>query len=152
MVIRKAYPDEWSKLQVLNDEIFVDNIKYAPDLKRDWAFSDAGRAYFQELVKDPEQCCFVAEEDGKLVGYIAGSEKEFSYCLSKYFEIENMGVTPSCRKRGIGTQLFLAMKDWAKEAGYQRLYVNSFWNNIGAIAFYKQHGFSEIDVSLEMKL
>lgn len=152
MIIRTAHPDEWSKLQILNDEVFGDNIKYAPDLKRDWAFSDAGRSYFQELVKDPEQCCFVAEEEGKLVGYIAGAEKEFSYCKSRYFEIENMGVTASHRNRGVGSRLFSAIKDWAKEKGYGFLYVNSFWKNQGAIAFYKQNGLSEIDVSLEMKL
>ncbi len=50
MKIRQALPTEWNKLQLLNDEVFVDNYKYDPDLKLDWAMSAAGEKYFKELI------------------------------------------------------------------------------------------------------
>lgn len=41
---------------------------------------------------------------------------------------------------------------WAKENGYEKMFVNSYVANKKAIAFYKKCGFNEIDVSLEKKI
>lgn len=151
MQIRKATKEEWSDLQVLNNEVFVDNAKYDPDIIEDWAFSDAGKKYFQDLVNDDESICFVAQnQSGKLVGYIAASPKPFSYRKSKYLEVDNMGVVPKYRSQGIGAKLMTECKNWARKNGYQKLYVNSYFRNKRAIAFYKNCGFGEIDTSLEM--
>ena len=152
MRIRHPLPTEWNKIQLLNDEVFADNITYDPDLKRDWAISEVGKQYFQELVTDDEQVCFVAEDDNMLVGYIAAAPKELSYRKSKYLEIDNMGVNPEYRGKGVGTLLIEEVKKWAKENGYNKLFVNSYFKNTSAIAFYKKNGFEEIDVSLEMKI
>lgn len=151
MHIRKVRQDEWPALQILNNAVFVDNIQYDPDLVADWAFSDAGKKYFQELVVDPESVCFVAEdESGSLVGYLAASARNFSYRKSKYLEVDNMGVLPEYRSQGIGVQLMSACKEWAENNGYDKIFVNSYSKNAKAIAFYKKCGFAEIDVSLEM--
>lgn len=92
MHIRKVKADEWSNLQVLNNEVFVDNAKYDSDLIEEWALSEAGKTYFQELVTDTQSVCFVAEDElGKLIGYLAASPKPISYRKSKYLEIDNMG-------------------------------------------------------------
>ena len=152
MNIRQALPTEWQQLQTLNDEVFADNYKYDPDLKRDWAMSPEGERYFKELISDPSQCCFFAEDNGKLVGYIAAAPKEISYRNSKYLEIDNMGVSPEYRGKGVGTMLIEEVKKWAKENGYNKLFVNSYFKNTSTINFYKKNGFNEIDVSLEMEL
>lgn len=46
MKIRKVNDNEWSSLQVLNDEVFIDNAKYDSDLIKNWAFSEAGKKIF----------------------------------------------------------------------------------------------------------
>lgn len=149
--IRKAKTDEWSALQTLNNEVFVDNAKYDPDLVVDWAYSDLGKKYFQKLVNDQESVCFVAEDSSrKLVGYIAASPKYFSYRKSRYVEVDNMGVIPSFRSQGIGQMLMEECKKWAKANNFQKLYVNSYSQNEKAIAFYQRCGFQKIDVSLEV--
>lgn len=151
MTIRTAQPQEWAELQKLNNEVFVDNASYDPDLVLDWAYSEAGEAYFKELVTDETSLCYVAEDDtGALVGYIAASPKPISYRKSKYLEIDNMGVIPSHRSLGIGKMLMDACKEWARKHGYQKLYVNSYAANQKAIHFYKKFGFEVIDISLEM--
>ncbi len=38
---------------------------------------------------------------------------------------------------------------WAKDHGFQRLYVNSYAKNASAIQYYLNHGFYEIDRSFE---
>ncbi len=150
--IRPAKKNEVTKLQSLNQEVFIDNHKYDPDLVMDWAISKTGKEYFTKLLHDPTSYCLVAEDNEKLVGYIAARKKDFGYRKSKYLEIENMGVNPTYRSQGIGSQLMQKCLEWAKKQGYQKVYVNAYFANNKAITFYKQNGFSEIDVSLEREL
>lgn len=152
MIIRFAGKDEVRVLQNLNDEVFVDNHKYDPDLKLDWAQSETGEKYFTEVLNNPEAICLIAEEGGKPVGYLAATPKDFGYRLSKYIEIENMGVSPNSRSKGIGAQLVKKCLELAKKSGYQRIYVNSYFENTKAIAFYEKCGLKKIDVSLEKNI
>lgn len=152
VIIRAAKKDEVGALQALNDEIFVDNSKYDPDLDNTWAQSDRGKTYFTELLNNFESCCFIAEDNGKKVGYIAAGPKEINYRKSKYVEIENVGVTPEYRSKGVGSMLIDECLKWAKSQGFQKVYVNSYFRNSGAISFYKKSGFEEIDISLERSI
>jgi len=149
MVIRTATIDDVKTLQNLNDEVFVDNHKYDSDLKIDWAQSDTGKEYFSNVVNNPNAICLIAEDEGKAIGYIAAAPKEFGYRLSKYLEIENMGVSPDFRSKGIGSKLITECLKSAKEKGFQRAYVNAYFENIKAINFYENCGFKKIDISLE---
>ncbi len=150
ITIRQARSDEWQAVQALNDQVITDNAQYDPDMLVDWAQSPAGEAYYRNLVVDPSAVCFLAmSEENKPVGYLAASHKPIDYRRSKYLEIDNMGVMPEFRSQGVGAQLVEVCREWAVQNGYQKLFVNSYWANLGAIKFYKQQGFVEIDVSLE---
>ena len=149
VIIRHVRKNEVGKLQNLNDEAFIDNPKYDPDLKMDWAHSEKGEKYFTKLVNNPNACCLVTEENSKLVGYIAAVEKRFDYRKSKYIEIENIGIIPAFRSKGIGSLLIKKCLEWARRKGFQKVYVNVYFQNQRAIKFYKKSGFSEIDISLE---
>lgn len=150
--IRPANKNEVKLLQALNDEVFIDNHKYDKDLDMNWAQSDKGRAYFHELLNTPDACCLIAEEHGNAIGYIAARPKEVSYRKSKYLEIENMGVVPEYRSKGIGTLLMNECLKWGKVQGFQKAFVNAYFDNRMAIEFYKRNDFAEIDVSLERPL
>jgi ribosomal protein S18 acetylase RimI-like enzyme len=151
MKIRKVRNDEWAALQILNNEVSLDNARHDPDIMEDWALSESGKKYFENLVKDESSVCFIAENDsGASVGYLAASPQEFSYRETKYLEVDNMGVILEYRSQGIGAKLLDECKVWAKQNGYKKLYVKSFFDNKKAISFYKNSGFKEIDVSLEL--
>jgi len=150
--IRDASLNDVEKLQRLNDEVFLDNYKYDNDLDTDWAKSEKGKDYFMSLLNNPESVCLIAEDEGSEVGYIAAKKNDFGYRKSKYLEIENMGVIPDYRSKGIGSRLIAECIKQAKEKGFDRVYVNSYFKNAGAINFYKENGFSEIDISLERVL
>ncbi len=140
-------------LQDLNDEVFIDNHQYDSDLKMDWAQSDeGGKKYFTELLNNTNSICLIAKDNDKNVGYLAASPKEIPYRLSRYVEIENMGVIPKYRSRGIGQKLTSKCLEIAKEKGFQKVYVNAYFKNSGAINFYKKNGFTEIDLSLEKSI
>lgn len=150
--IRKAKSEDIKSLQKLNYEVFIDNYKYDDDLILDWSLSEKGRIYFSKLLSNIHAVCFIAEDEGNAVGYIAAKPKDLSYKKSKYLEIDNMGTIPEYRSKGIGTLLITKIKEWAKERGYERLYVNAYFKNTGAIKFYKKNDLQETDISFEMLL
>ena len=152
IIIKQAKKKEVKELQKLNDEVFIDNQKYDPDLIIDWAKSDKGKAYFTNLLNNPTACCLVAEDNKKLVGYIAATPKDFGYRKNRYLEIENMGVIPGYRSKGIGSQLIQKCLEWTKDKGFKKAYVNYYFANSQALEFYKKNGFSEIDISLERNI
>lgn len=147
--IRFARKDEIADLQDLNNEVFIDNQKYDPDLVMNWAESGLGKKYFSNLLNNINACCLIAEMDGKKVGYIAAAEKKMDYLKTKYLEIENMGVIPSYRSKGIGSLLMQNCINWAKKKGFKKVYVSSYFENEKAVKFYKNNGFSEFEVGLE---
>lgn len=150
--IKTATKDDIEVLQILDEEGFISEEKYDIDLDMGWARSEKGQRYFSELLHDEESCCLIAEDDGKQIGYIAARKKDISYRLSKYIEIENMIVIPEYRSKGVGTLLMNECLNWAKNRGFQCVYVNAYFKNNGAIQFYKKNRFSEIDLGLERPL
>lgn len=152
ITIRPLKPEEWQVFQKLNNEVFEDNAMYDPDLLTDYAFKDVGINYYKEQLNDPNAITFVAEEDGTAVGYIAVTPRHFSYRKMKYAEIDNMGVSPSHRSKGVGSMLIEKVKEWAREKGFVRLFVSTYWGSEKARAFYKKNGGKEIDVSFDIDL
>lgn len=150
--IRKADFKDIKTLQKLNYEVFIDNHKYDDDLILDWSLTEKGRVYFSKLLSNIHAVCFIAEDEGNAVGYIAAKPKDLSYKKSKYLEIENMGTIPAYRSKVIGTVLVKKIKEWGKERGYDRLYVNAYFKNTGAIKFYKRNGLQETDISFEERI
>ena len=149
MNIRPGQAKEVLTFQQLNQAVFVDNYQYDDDLDLNWALSVNGKKYFAERLTNPKACCLLAEEHGIPIGYIVAAPKEVEYVKSKYFEVENMGVIPEYRSKGIGKQLMNQCLSWAKKEGYQRAYVCAYFHNKKAVQFYKDNGFFDIDISLE---
>jgi GNAT superfamily N-acetyltransferase len=150
VMIRIAKPEDWEIIQKLNNEVFGANILYDRHLDEGWAMSDKGIKYFQKVLAAPDHCCIIAEVDHQPVGYLIGGPKEFDYRTVTMAEIHNTGVTPAHRSKGIGSKLISYFRQWCKDHGYQKMYVNAYFANDKAIAFYKKQGMSPIDISLEM--
>jgi ribosomal protein S18 acetylase RimI-like enzyme len=104
------------------------------------------------LGSNKDAICLIAEEGSRKIGYIAAAKKNISACRSRYIEIENMGVIPDFRSKGIGALLIKECMKVAKSRGFQKAYVNAYIKNTEAVDFYKRNGFLEIDVSLERNI
>ncbi len=150
--IRIARKDEVGELQNLNDKAFIDNPKYDEDFDSNWSHSKYAKEYFTELLNNNRSVCMIVEDGSTSIGYAAVAPKPILYRHSRYCEIQNIGIIPEYRKRGIGKKLMPECFKWARSQGYQKIYLNSFFNNKNAIEFYKKNGFSEINISLEKTL
>jgi ribosomal protein S18 acetylase RimI-like enzyme len=91
---------------------------------------DEVRAYFRDVLV-PQQEAWVAVDDGEVVGLLA---------LDGDF-VSQLYVEPSRRRQGIGTAL-LAQAKRERPAGL-RLW--TFQVNTAAQAFYRRHGFVEVE-------
>ena len=85
--------------------------------------------------------CFVAEHEGKVVGFALGNVIEKRRSAWKYGYIVWLGVDPEMGRHGIGSMLFDAMRDKFIELGVRMILVDTDANNTHAIRFFKKTGF-----------
>lgn len=93
----------------------------------------------ERLEQQNNSTIFVAEEKGKLVGYliaIGGTVKRTKH--SAYLVI---GVLQECRGKGIGTELFDKVIKWAPKHNVSRLELTVVTENKAGVALYKKSGF-----------
>ena len=63
-----------------------------------------------------------------------------------------MGVIPEFHSQRVGSRLIKEFFDWAKKANFDKVTLSAYSKNKQAIEFYKKHGLTNIDVSLEKSL
>ena len=110
-----------------------------------------GKPWYEYKKNEIERFCkarlewvFVAEVDGKIVGYA-------TYSLDferKVGEVLNNGVDPSYRGRGIGSSLHERVLQTFKEAGMEIAFVSTLEIDIPAQNMYKKYGFKELARSI----
>ncbi len=152
IAIRTCVESDLEILQHLNNEVFIDNTKYDDDLDLYWAKGEKGSKYFSDLLSNKDAYKIIVEDGGESIGYLVAAQRNIDYRKSRYLEIENMGVVPGYRSKGVGRLLLDECFKWAKENGYQKVFVNTYIANERAIDFYKNNNFSPIDISLKKPL
>ncbi|MFP7479532.1 GNAT family N-acetyltransferase [Terribacillus saccharophilus] len=101
--------------------------------------SDQQRKQLERFEQQNNSTIFVAEEKGKLVGYviaIGGTVKRTKH--SAYLVI---GILQEYRAKGIGTQLFDNVTNWAPKHNISRLELTVVTENKAGVALYKKSGF-----------
>lgn len=102
-------------------------------------------AWSENLVRDgitgglPTISYLVVEDDGDVVGYAVASY------AGDIAELQRIGVAEASRRRGHATALLDAIIKHAPSTGADRMLLEVRADNRGAIAFYGEHGFTEID-------
>jgi GNAT superfamily N-acetyltransferase len=80
-----------------------------------------------------EEFCFVAEDDGKIVGVITGR------AYYNEVHIGDLIVGKDYRKDGVGSKLIAAVEDAYKGKGYEKIALTTF--GFQAPEFYKKLGY-----------
>ncbi|KAB2334513.1 GNAT family N-acetyltransferase [Cytobacillus depressus] len=97
------------------------------------------RKQLERMEHQSNSTIFVAEEEGKLVGYliaIGGSARRTQH--SAYLVI---GILENFRGKGIGTALFQNLEKWAMNHNISRLELTTVTQNEAGVALYKKIGF-----------
>ena len=94
----------------------------------------------------PDQDVWVAESEGKLVGYGVAFEQPSQQC-TVYVVLH-----PSKRRKGLGTQLLELTLNRAREVGSKRILVYANEHNDASHMFLKNHGFAPVGSSGSLKV
>ncbi len=149
MQIRIAKIEELVNIQKLCNAIFKTDIEFDPDCVKNYFTTEVGTNYLKSALTDAKGIFLVAEENGELVGMTNGGEVSYRYRRSKYFGIDNIGVLESHRKTGIGKQLINEIEKFAKEQGFDKIYLQCYSGNKTGLDFYLNNEYHQIDIGFE---
>jgi len=79
---------------------------------------------------------WVAEQEGQVTGFL------IARAVVDEFEILNMAVARTYRRRGIASQLVREALEWSRTAGAKRAHLEVRASNEAAISLYSRHGFT----------
>lgn len=121
--------------------------------------TSVSQKYVEGVVKNCKQQngnIFVAEEDGKVIGFcsvwVEKKPEELISTLAEYAYISDCILLPDFRGKGLGKALLSAAEKHAIEAGMKTIIIGVLAKNTGAIEVYKKAGFEDYEMLLRKKV
>jgi ribosomal protein S18 acetylase RimI-like enzyme len=101
--------------------------------------------------QDDQRPVFVAETDGRVVGFAtAGTRKHWAGDTDAY--IGELAVATDHTEHGVGRALVDAVETWARQFGYARITLETGARNHAARSFYQRLGYTDEEVVLTRAL
>jgi len=100
---------------------------------------DEQKARIAEIINSKNSTILVAELNGTLIGYVGAYGENYRRCRHSAQVV--IGILAAHHRKGIGTLLFKALEEWAKDSHVHRLELTVMVHNENAIALYKKSGF-----------
>jgi RimJ/RimL family protein N-acetyltransferase len=97
------------------------------------------RTMISAMATEEVSTILVAEHEGELVGFLRARGETIRRLRHMLYLV--VAVREAFAGQGIGTQLFMAVEEWARERKLHRLYLAVMTNNQRAIALYQKIGF-----------
>lgn len=108
------------------------------------------------VFRDPDRDILVAKEEGEIRGFAVLHEirrPENPFMFERHFlDVDEFGVDEAYRRRGVGRALIERAKAIARDRGFDRLELNMWEFNQGALEFYEALGFETYRRYMEIKL
>jgi len=147
MKIRKATEKDITDIAVLGKR-FVDEVPT-------WGLVARTEDQIRKLDR---QLIWVAEEENKIIGYaICLPRENDGSCIfkndDKILELDEIFLIPEARGKEIGSQLLQKINDYARKAGYTKLFLYSSVKDLDPVTrFYRGSGFKTWAVQLFKEL
>jgi ribosomal protein S18 acetylase RimI-like enzyme len=95
----------------------------------------------EEHAQSGEQACFVAEHQGKVVGFMISYILTAGFGETKSAWIATLGVDPNFMGQEIGASMAKKIFDIYKAAGIDNVYTTVRWDSTDLLSFFKTLGF-----------
>ena len=119
------------------------------------AGTESGYASFLGgMLESPDNCVFVAEEEGKVVGYVFAALEPLSWkeLRGPAGFIHDVAVAEESRHRGAGTKLMEAAIEWLRGRGAPRVILWTAFSNTEAQSLFHRLGFRDTMIEMTMEL
>lgn len=142
--VRYAKREELEAVNRIRKQVNDVHVKGRPDIFREDGWQDIGPHIYTRFDED-NSGVIVATKENEIVGfatvqYIDKPESVYNR-ERKFYRIEEFGVDENHRRKGIATALVDFTKEDAKERGYDKIELDMWEFNAGALAFYESVGF-----------
>ena len=95
----------------------------------------------EEHAQRSDQACFVAEQDGKVVGFMISYILTAGFGMPKSAWIATLGVDTHCMGQSIGATLAEEILKYYKAQGVENVYTSVRWDSTDLLSFFKTLGF-----------
>ena len=99
------------------------------------------KSVVEEHARSGEKACFVAEHQGKVVGFMISYILTAGFGEAKSAWIATLGVDPNFMGQGIGASLAQKIFKIHKAAGIENVYTTVRWDSTDLLSFFKTLGF-----------
>jgi len=105
----------------------------------------SARTDFKKLVeahaRSSEDACFVAEVEGKVIGFMISYILTLGFGIEKSAWIATLGVHPQHMGEGIGAELARKVFEVYRSEGVRNVYTSVRWDSTDLLSFFKTLGF-----------
>lgn len=111
-------------------------------------------SFLGSVIDSPDDCVFVAEQDGTIRGYVFAALEPLSWkeLRGPAGFIHDLAVVDEARRSGIGTKLMDAALGWLREHGAPRVILWTAAPNETAHKLFRRLGFRDTMVEMTLEL
>jgi len=131
MTIREVKKSDYKDLMQLYNG-FVNSDRY----------SKHNNDSFEKVRKSNNNFIYVAEDNGKLIGFATFSVRLVIRYPKPIAELDELYVVPTFRRKSVGKMLMYKVLSKAKELNCHRLFIESYYKHEAAHKFYETLGFT----------
>lgn len=147
MNIRKATREDSPLLSGLCQDVQQLHAQHQADLFKMPDSVEFATPFFDAMLADPAVSIFIAEEEGKPIGYIVCKlierpENPFTFAMRTLL-VDQISVRPDARGQGVGAALMQQAEMLARELDVVRIQLDSWDFNVRAHAFFERLGFQK---------
>lgn len=150
--IRRAEPSDADTINKLLFQVLKVHSDVRPDI-----FKAGTKKYTDSellgIIADDSRPIFVAENDGKVLGYAFCVHQQFidnnNMTDIKTLYIDDLCVDESARNMNIGTALYEYVLKYAEENKYYNVTLNVWADNVNAVKFYEKLGLRKQKIGME---
>ncbi len=111
-----------------------------------WPDDDATDSSLLAMIAAPDHAAFVAEADGRLVGFAEISVRSYAEGANgPAAYLEGIWVDDDWRRRGVATAFADAGASWARTRGLGHLGSDALLDNEASRAWHRRVGFEEVE-------
>jgi ribosomal protein S18 acetylase RimI-like enzyme len=99
------------------------------------------KALIEQHAQNQNDICYVAELNGKIIGFMISYILTFGFGIEKSAWIASLGVDPEFMGQGIGDHLARQIFLIYKRMGITRVYTSVRWDSTDLLSFFKILGF-----------
>jgi ribosomal protein S18 acetylase RimI-like enzyme len=156
VILRKAERRDLQSLGRLGAMLMRTHYAFDPQrfLAPNEASEDGYAGFLGSVLDSPDDCVFVAEQNGTIAGYVYAALEPLSWkdLRGPAGFIHDLAIAENARRSGVGRRLMETAIAWLRERNAPRVILGTAASNHAAQAVFRRLGFRDTMLEMTMEL